>query len=430
MTAKTWHSGSALMAAVLAACLASCGGSDSGPETPTPTPTPAPTPTPTPTPQPNAQFKFELLAGVAQADLKHCQSTDGPASEARFSYLERVVVYKDAIYLTETGGACPERRYFSTPVPAAMTPDQEAQQVAPKIRKLSKGRVETALSLYNPDSPARQRAMARYPGGFHRDEKSGAFYVAGYAATRIIYNYGPNSEISDWYDKAGAWNYFVPGIFKYEGNAAGENNLLAGMPGKKPDSFVDGRGKMAQFQAPHDLEADASGLLYVIDGGDDTRIRTISSNGEVKTLDGYRKNIRALDADRQGHIHALEEIVSGSSYVWHRLSDGSKIDFRLRPNEVGELSPRLRAVDAFTVVDDGIVLATHTVTGGPSTLYRVSSQGVATQLTGEQVPVTPQDFLEHPEKFRLPPVQHLKYGVDGNLYIVLEQGVLIARDFR
>ena len=112
MTAKTWHSSSALMTAVLAACLAAgCGGSDSGPETPTPTPTPAPTPTPTPTPQPNAQFKFELLAGVAQADLKHCQSTDGPASEARFSYLERVVVYKDAIYLTETGGACPERRY-------------------------------------------------------------------------------------------------------------------------------------------------------------------------------------------------------------------------------------------------------------------------------------------------------------------------------
>ena len=97
---------------------------------------------------------------------------------------------------------------------------------------------------------------------------------------------------------------------------------------------------------------------------------------------------------------------------------------------MGELSPRLRTVDAFTVVGDGIVLATHTVTGGPSTLYRVSSQGVATQLTGEQAPATPQDFLEHPEKFRLPPVQHLKYGADGNLYIVLEQGVLIARDFR
>ena len=87
MTAKTWHCGSALMAAVLAVCLATgCGGSDSGPETPTPTSTP------TPTPQPNARLKFELLIGTAMADLNHCQSTDGPASEARFSYLERVVV--------------------------------------------------------------------------------------------------------------------------------------------------------------------------------------------------------------------------------------------------------------------------------------------------------------------------------------------------
>ena len=168
----------------------------------------------------------------------------------------------------------------------------------------------------------------------------------------------------------------------------------------------------------------------MIDGGDYTHIRIINSSGEVKTLNGYRQwYIRALDADRQGHIHALAE-TSSKSFAWHRLSDGSKIDFRLRPNEVGELSPRLRTVDAFTVVGDGIVLATHTVTGGPSTLYRVSSQGVATQLTGEQAPATPQDFLEHPEKFRLPPVQHLKYSVDGNLYIVLEQGVLIARDFR
>ena len=239
-----------------------------------------------------------------------------------------------------------------------------------------------------------------------------------YAATRIIYNYGPNSEISDWYDKAGAWNYFVPGIFKYEGNAAGENNLLAGMPGKRPDSFVDGRGKMAQFQAPHDLEVDASGLLYVIDGGDDTRIRTISSSGEVKTLDGYRKNIRALDVDRQGHIHALEE-TGLAHYVWHRLSDGSSVEFRTAMTYFP-----VREVAAFTVVGDDIIVAWI---GG---LFRVTKQGVVTQLTGKQPPATPQDFLEHPEKFHLPPVQHLKYGPDGHLYIVLKQGVLVARDFR
>ena len=412
MTAKTWHCGSALMAAVLAACLATgCGGSDSGPEAPTPTSSPTPTPTPTPTLQPNAQLKFELLTGTAMADLNHCQSTDGPASEARFSYLERIVVDKDAIYLAETGDDC-LKDDFSTP------PAQQARQMPPKIRKLSGGKVETALSLFSPEVLERQGAMARFPGGFYRDEKTGAFYVAGYAAARFKYNHMMGKERMDWYDRAGAWNYFVPGIFKYEGNAAGENNLLAGMPGKRPDSFVDGRGKMAQFQAPHDLEADASGLLYVIDGGDDTRIRTISSSGEVKTLDGYRKKIRALDADRQGHIHALED-TGLADYVWHRLSDGSSVKFRTAMTYFP-----VREVTAFTVVGDDIIVAWI---GG---LFRVTKQGVVTQLTGKQPPATPQDFLEHPEKFHLPPVQHLKYGPDGHLYIVLMQGVLVARDFR
>ena len=429
MTAKTWHSSSALMTAVLAACLAAgCGGSDSGPETPTPTPTPspppspAPTPTPTPTPQPNTQLKFELLTGTAMADLNHCQSTDGPASEARFSYLERIVVYKDAIYLAETGNGC-LKDDFSTP------PAQQARQMPPKIRKLSGGKVETALSLFSPEVLERQGAMARFPGGFYRDEKTGAFYVAGYAAARFKYNHMMGKERMDWYDKAGAWNYFVPGIFKYEGNAAGENNLLAGMPGKRPDSFVDGRGKMAQFQAPHDLEADASGLLYVIDGGDDTRIRTISSNGEVKTLDGYRTNIRALDADRQGHIHALAE-TSSKSFAWHRLSDGSKTDIDLRPSDMTEFTPRPRKVIAFTVLDNEIVLADRWAEHGASVLYRVSSQGAIKKLTGTRTPASLDDFVKHPDQFALPPVQHLKYGVDGNLYIVLEQGVLIVRDFR
>ena len=187
------------------------------------------------------------------ADLNHCQSTDGPASEARFSYLERIVVYKDAIYLAETGNGC-LKDDFSTP------PAQQAQKMPPKIRKLSGGKVETALSLFSPEVLERQGAMARFPGGFYRDEKSGAFYVAGYAAARFKYNHMMGKERMDWYDRAGAWNYFVPGIFKYEGNAAGENNLLAGMPGKRPEfllddrGFVDGRGKMAQFQAPHNLE--------------------------------------------------------------------------------------------------------------------------------------------------------------------------------
>ena len=433
MATKTLHSVSVLMAAVLAACLAAgCGGSDSEPApnpNPAPNPAPNPNPNPAPTPQPNTQLKFELLTGTAMADLNHCQSTDGPASEARFSYLERIVVYKDAIYLAETGDDC-LKDDFSTP------PAQQARQMPPKIRKLSGGKVETALSLFSPEVLERQGAMARFPGGFYRDEKTGAFYVAGYAAARFKYNHMMGKERMDWYDRAGAWNYFVPGIFKYEGNAAGENNLLAGMPGKRPEfllddhGFVDGRGKMAQFQAPHNLEVDASGLLYVIDGGDYAHIRTINSSGEVKTLNGYRQwYIRALDADRQGHIHALAT-KSSKSFVWHRLSDGSKTDIDLRPDERAEFTPRPRKVIAFTVLDNEIVLAVRWADRGSSVLYRVSSQGVIKQLTGTRVPASLDDFVKHPDQFALPPVQHLKYGPDGHLYIVLEQGVLISRNFK
>ena len=208
------------------------------------------------------------------------------------------------------------------------------------------------------------------------------------------------------------------------------------MPGKRPDffadgpSFVDGRGKLAQFQAPHNLEVDASGLLYVIDGGDYTHIRTINSSGEVKTLNGYRQwYIRALDADRQGHIHALAE-TSSKSFAWHRLSDGSKTDIDLRPDELAEFTPRPRKVIAFTVLDNEIVLADRWAERGASVLYRVSSQGAIKKLTGTRVPASLDDFVKHPDQFALPPVQHLKYGPDGNLYIVLEQGVLIVRDFR
>ena len=106
------------------------------------------------------------------ADLNHCQSTDGPASEARFSYLERIVVYKDAIYLAETGNGC-LKDDFSTP------PAQQAQKMPPKIRKLSGGKVETALSLFSPEVLERQGVMARFPGGFYRDEKYGTISCVG-----------------------------------------------------------------------------------------------------------------------------------------------------------------------------------------------------------------------------------------------------------
>ena len=79
---------------------------------------------------------------------------------------------------------------------------------------------------------------------------------------------------------------------------------------------------------------------------------------------------------------------------------------------------------------DDIIFSAYRAGGKSSQLFRVSSKGVVTKLTGDEQPEKPQDFLEHPEKYRLPAIQHLEYGVDGHLYIVLEQGVLIVRNFK
>ncbi len=53
-----------------------------------------------------------------------------------------------------------------------------------------------------------------------------------------------------------------------------------------------------------------------------------------------------------------------------------------------------------------------------------------TALTGDKTAATPEDFLKDPAPYWLPQVQHIEYGVDGHLYIVLPQGVLVARGFK
>ena len=423
-----------IAAAFVAACmLAGCGGSDSTPA-PTPTPSPAPTPTPTPTPSPTpsptpnpevpaASLKLELLTGRAMADFNDCKSVDGSFEQAQFSYLERIIVYKDAIYLTESGGRCIKNETTTPPL-------TQAQTFPPKIRKIADGKVETALSLYKSFSGSHP-PMARFPGGFHRDEKTGDFFVLGYSAMHSYRDYLMESDLFNWYATTGAWEYFVPGLFRYTDKGVTENNLVAGMRGTPPSQWPpvmpDGKGTSARFYAPHDLEADASGKFYLIDGGYKGKIRTIDAEYEVKTLDLTGENFVALNADHAGNMHALKRR-GARAYTWHKLADGSKVDFYYGGSAQFPTSPR--DVEAFTVVGDDILFSTYRAGGKSSQLFRVSSKGVVTKLTGDEWPEKPQDFLEHPEKYRLPPIQHLEYGVDGHLYIVLEQGVLISRDFR
>ena len=429
----TKYNALAVAAAFVAACmLAGCGGSDSTPA-PTPTPSPAPTPTPTPTPTPSptpsptpnpevpaASLKLELLTGRAMSDFDDCKSVDGSFEQAQFSYLERIIVYKDAIYLTESGGRCIKNETTTPPL-------TQAQTFPPKIRKITDGKVETALSLYNSFSGSHP-PMVRFPGGFHRDEKTGAFFVLGYSATHIYRSYAMESDLFNWYANAGAWEYFVPGLFRYTEQGVTENNLVAGMRGTPPSHWppvmLDGKGTSVRFHVPHDLEADASGKLYLIDG---RRIRTIDAEYEVKTLNLSDKKFIALNADHAGNMHALE-YKHEDEYVWHKLADGSEVAIRTS-NASAEFIPRL-TVATFTVVGDDIIFSYYVSRDKESKLFRVSSKGVVTKLTGDERPEKPQDFLEHPEKYRLPPIQHLEYGVDGHLYIVLEQGVLISRNFK
>ena len=93
-------------------------------------------------------------------------------------------------------------------------------------------------------------------------------------------------------------------------------NLVAGTPGQPP-GYADGKGKEARFTAPHDLEGDAEGLLYLIDAG---RIRTVDQKDwQVRTLDNTALNatsvFKTLDSDRLGRVHAIEQINNGR-YVY------------------------------------------------------------------------------------------------------------------
>jgi len=61
------------------------------------------------------------------------------------------------------------------------------------------------------------------------------------------------------------------------------------------------------------------------------------------------------------------------------------------------------------------VVSERPMGGWAGRLYRVSANGTVTPLTDENA---------------VSQVQHVEYGVDGHLYVVLPQGVLIARDFK
>ena len=388
-----------LAAAVLlvAAAVMGCGGGD------------------TAAPTDPADLKLELLAGTTAADFDDCQATNGSAAEARFTHLLRATVYKDAVYLAETGEDCKNFQDFPP------------WKNMPAIRKLSDAKVERVLGLstwggFSGVIPT----MVKYPSGFHLDQGSGEMFVLGYAAARSDLDFALDEDVMAQYAEWRSWGYYSPGLYKrvQEFSSARDSDLVAGTH-DQPPGYADGQGNAARFVAPHDLEVDAAGVFYLIDDG---RIRTIDAGYQVKTLDhvalGITGQVRALDADHQGRIHVLAN-QGEANYTWHRLADGTKVTF-----QTAAATWHQAQLQTFTIVGDEMVLGVRDVGGETTRLYRVSATGTMTPLTGTEVPASPQDFLDQPARYALPPVKHIEYGVDGHLYLVLHQGVLIARDFR
>jgi len=402
--------------AALALMVSGCGGGGGASEPP-PVEEPPPVSPPPPVENP-VNVKLELLTGKATADFADCKYRDGAIAQAQYMHLVRMNVYQDGVYLTDAGENCKQVTYDQERDDWGSLPNT----VLPRIRKISNGTASLAAEVYWRGavfSGPWQPIAPQYPSGFHRRSDGSAF---------IIGHVGASSDRGFQVDEA-SWaenrNGRVPGLFLYEQtngvwtSDAGGRNLVAGSPGQPV--VRDGVGRYplfgeelknpAAFYAPHDLEADASGLLYLIDDG---RIRTIDADYKVTTLDhaalGITGTVRALDADHQGKIHALAQRGT-ASYTWHRLADGSKVDFGI--NRIVMTEPPGRVT--FTVVGDGLVVSERPMGGWAGRLHRVSANGTVTPLTDENA---------------VSQVQHVEYGVDGHLYVVLPQGVLIARDFK
>ncbi len=217
--------------------------------------------------------------------------------------------------------------------------------------------------------------MVRYPSGFHRKEGSGEAFVLGCAAAISDHYFLPDKDEVARYTEHGGWSYYTPGLFRFTGNSAGYDNLKAGMPGKPP-ALTDGQALAAGFVAPHDLEVDAQGRFYVID---EDRIRTIDADYKVATLDpvalGITGTVRALDADHQGRIHVIAQR-NAASYSWHRLENGSTVDFGINRAVMTEPLGKV----TFTVVGDGLVVNERRLGGALGRLYKVSANGAVTAL--------------------------------------------------
>ena len=84
------------------------------------------------------------------------------------------------------------------------------------------------------------------------------------------------------------------------------------------------------------------------------------------------------------------------------------------------------------MVGDELLVAVRQAVAGSnaSWLYRVDAKGGVARLTSTESLALPGTAANTTKSYVFPRVQHLEQGVDGYLYIVLEQGILRVKGYK
>ena len=365
-------------------------------------------------------YKTEIFTGTLATNYEHCLYANGSLASARYGQIMRAIVRKDAIYIVDSTENCKNKNLsFGEPYTYS------------DVRKIENNTVNFYLNndgytgLVSLGEPTN---VAKYLGGFHKFDGEGGLALA-YVSASSDKGFVVEDEqlFNDFYNtdpwRPLNWHLYVPGLFAFA--YVGDGLYLRAGSHAVP-AMADGQGEDARFYAPHDLEANAAGLLYLIDR---KRLRTIDQDYRVKTLDlaalGISGTPKTLDADQAGVVHALAQTAAGA-YTWHRLSDGRKVAFKLPDAPTGE------TVETFTVVGDELLVAVRQAVAGSnaSWLYRVDAKGGVARLTSTESLALPGTAANTTKSYVFPRVQHLEQGVDGYLYIVLEQGILRVKGYK
>lgn len=156
-----------------------------------------------------------------------------------------------------------------------------------------------------------------------------------------------------------------------------------GPPGLGGGGFADGRGDAARFRLPGGLLMHSNGLLYVVDK-DNHRIRTITVDGEVRTLAGSGTE-GGLDGPAAiatfAFPVAIAESGNGSAYVTqHGARAIRRIDSDGTVSTVWSEEAEVSGLSGIAVLEDGGIA----VSDSARSQLLIIRDGVAHVLAGNE----------------------------------------------